>query len=78
MIETLNKLDLDKQVVINKVLGEEVLKRRLLDLGFIPGVKTECVLISPFRDPKAYMINNNVIALRDKDAKNIEVYDEED
>ena len=77
MIDTLNKIDLEKEVIINKVGGEDILKRRLLDLGFMPGVKTECVLVSPFKDPKAYKINNNIIAIRNKDAKNIEVYYEE-
>ena len=70
---TLDKLKIDMEATIIKVSGLELLKRRLLDLGFIPGEKTKCVLISPFKDPKAYLINNNVIALRNKDAKNIEV-----
>ena len=77
MIDTLDNIKINKQVLINKIKGEDILKRRLLDLGFIPGVKTECVLISPFKDPKAYIINNNLIAIRNKDAKNIEVYYEE-
>ncbi len=73
MIETLNEVLIDKEVTINKVGGEDSLKRRLLDLGFIPGAKTKCVLISPFKDPKAYSINNNIIAIRNKDARNVEV-----
>ena len=72
---TLDMLDMNKKAVIKKVTGLEILKRRLLDLGFIPGNITECVLISPFRDPKAYLIDNNVIALRNIDAKYIEVND---
>lgn len=74
---TLDMLKLDEEVLIKKVSGLELLKRRLLDLGFIPGSITKCVLISPFKDPKAYLINNSIIALRAKDAKNIEVTYEE-
>ncbi len=70
---TLDMLKLNEEGLIKKVSGLELLKRRLLDLGFIPGEITKCVLISPFREPKAYLINNNVIALRSKDAKNVEV-----
>ena len=70
---TLDMLNLNEEVLIKKVSGLELLKRRLLDLGFIPGEKTKCILISPFKDPKAYLINDNVIALRNLDAKNIEV-----
>ena len=59
-------------------MGKEDIKRRFLDLGFIPGEVTKCVLISPFKDPKAYLINNNIIAIRDVDARNIEVLYERD
>ena len=42
-------------------------------MGFIPGEEVKCVLISPFKDPKAYKIAGNVIALRSIDARNVEV-----
>lgn len=74
MTFTLDYTDLNKTVVVNKISGEESLKRRLLDLGFIPGTPVKCMLISPFKDPKAYFINGNLIALRNNDAKFIEVY----
>ena len=44
------------------------------DLGFIPGEVTKCVLVSLGNDPKAYKINGNIIAIRNIDAKNIEVH----
>ncbi len=70
---TLDKIDLDKEVMIKQVKKECLLKRRLLDLGFVPGEIIKCVLVSPFKDPKAYKIRGNVIALRNLDAKKIEV-----
>ena len=75
---TLDKIGENDQVVIEQVGGDLSLKRRLLDLGFIPGEKITCVLISPFHDPKAYLVHSNVIALRNMDARNIEVYYERD
>ncbi len=78
MTITLDKIKKDEEVLIKRVQGEEDIKRRFLDLGFVPGEKTKCVLVSPFKDPKAYFINNNIIAIRDKDAKNIEVFYERD
>ena len=68
----LNQIWLDDEVVIT-VVDESSMRRRLFDLGFIPGAKVKCILISPFHDPKAYFINGNVIALRNKDASCIEV-----
>ena len=73
MYITLDKLKLNEEVIIKKINAQNNLRRRLLDLGFIPENKIKCVLISPFKDPKAYEINNNIIALRNIDAKNIEV-----
>ena len=69
----LNEIKLDIDKIIKTVGGEDTLRRRLLDLGFIPGATIRCVLVSPFKDPRAYLINNNVIALRNKDAKVVEV-----
>lgn len=73
MISTLDKILLNEEVIIKKINSEGILKRRFLDLGFLPQTYIKCVLISPFKDPKAYQINGSVIALRNIDAQNIEV-----
>ena len=70
---TLDRIGLNDKAFITKVEGEDLMKRRLLDLGFIPGREVECVLVSFAQDPKAYQVNGNVIALRGVDAKKIEV-----
>lgn len=70
---TLDKCIKEKTMRVIKVNGEYLLKRRLFDLGFLPDEKLKCVLISPFGDPKAYYINGNLLALRNREAKYIEV-----
>ncbi len=70
---TLDKGIKGKPMLVKKVNGGEILKRRLFDLGFLPGEIVECILISPFKDPKAYFINGNTLAIRNSDAKYIEV-----
>ena len=70
---TLDKLKIDEKAIIHQVKGDEVMRRRLLDLGFVPGENVLCVLISPFLDPKAYKIRGNVIAIRNVDARGVEV-----
>ena len=69
---SLDQIKLNEEVVITELLSHPM-RRRLLDLGFIPGEKVKCVLISPFHDPKAYLINGNMIALRNIDARGIMV-----
>lgn len=47
--------------------------RRLRDMGITSGTAIECVLISPFADPKAYKVRGTVIALRNSDAGKINI-----
>lgn len=46
-------------------------RRRLSDIGIIPGTSVKCVMISPFGDPAAYKIRGAVIGLRLSDAEKI-------
>ena len=51
--------------------AQETIYRRLLDLGFIPGTRVECLGCSPGGDPTAYAVRGTVIALRSEDCQNI-------
>lgn len=46
-------------------------RRRLLDLGFVKGTPISIDLISPLKNPKAYLIKGTSIALRDNQASKI-------
>lgn len=46
-------------------------RRRLLDLGLIPGSLVEVIRRSPAGNPTAYLIKETVIALRNEDARQI-------
>ena len=43
---------------------ESRMRRRLLDLGLVPGTRVECVGQSPGGDPKAYLIRGAAVAIR--------------
>ncbi|MGF9714021.1 ferrous iron transport protein A [Paenibacillus sp. JMULE4] len=45
-----------------------VLRRRLLDLGFVPGTIVKVLQKSPLGDPVAYRVSNTTIALRREEA----------
>ena len=72
----LNKLDYNKEATIVNINLHGIKKRRLYDLGFIPGEKVSKKFSSIFKDPNCYKIKNTLIALRNKDACYIEVSDE--
>jgi len=46
-------------------------RRRLLDLGLVPGSKVEAEFSSPFQSPIAYRVRGTLIALRKSQAENI-------
>lgn len=43
-------------------------RRRLLDLGFVPGTAVEVEMVSPAGDPTAYRVRGTVVALRREQA----------
>ena len=70
---TLDKIDLNKSAKVITISDKSLIKRRLLDIGIIPGIKLEKILISPFKGISAYLIMDSIIAIRDIDANYIEV-----
>lgn len=60
-----------EQAAVQQLLTTGPMRRRLLDLGLVPGTRIECVGQSPSGDPKAYLIRGAAIALRSEDARNI-------
>lgn len=50
-------------------------RRRLLDLGVIPGTRIRCEFVSPLGTPRSYAIRGAMIALRDYQADRILVRD---
>ncbi len=71
--KSLNELKMGEIGKISKIIGEETIKRRLLDLGLIEGTKIKAVLISPSGDPRAFEFRGSLIAIRKEDGINIKV-----
>lgn len=70
---TLNLLEIGQVAKIKKVAKNSELYQRFLDIGIIEGSTIECVLISPWNNPKAYRVKGTTIAIRNEDAKAIEI-----
>ena len=63
---TLDALRVGQWGQVAEVLTEPAMRRRLLDLGLVPGTA-----VSPAGDPAAYLIRGAVIALRRRDARGV-------
>ncbi len=73
-IKSLNDLPLNHFGFIKEITCKNNIKRRLLDLGLINGTKICPILISPSKDPRAFLFRGSIIAIRSEDAKKIEIY----
>ncbi|WP_435367231.1 FeoA family protein [Domibacillus tundrae] len=58
-----------QEFLIQKVKIKGDLKRRLLDLGFVPGSVIEVLKASPLGDPISYRVAGTVIALRKEESQ---------
>ena len=71
--QTLDLLEENQEAEVigfsGRIRGQQ--KRRLMDLGIIPGTKIKALLKSPFKDPVAYLIRGTTIALRKDQAEGI-------
>ena len=45
------------------------MRRRLLDIGLIPGTEVVCLGASPLGDPRTYLVRGKMIAIRARDAE---------
>ena len=61
------------RAVIDEINLKGGMRRRLLDIGMIPGTAVECVGESPAGDPKAFLVRGAVIAIRSEDCAGISV-----
>ncbi|MCI9506315.1 MAG: ferrous iron transport protein A [Oscillospiraceae bacterium] len=71
---TLDQLAVGRSAAIAALSAPESQRRRLLDLGFVPGSAVTAVQESPWGDPVAYAVCGAVIALRRADARGIGIY----
>lgn len=66
---TLDQLRQGEQAVIVRVGGERSLRRRLLDLGLLPGERVTLSAIAPLGDPIELTVKGYRLSLRKDEAK---------
>lgn len=69
MVIPLSNISPGDTVKIVYLANEELMKRRLSDLGFTPGAVISCVLQKRRKNIAAYLVRSAVIALRQEDSR---------
>lgn len=77
-IMSLYDLPIGKTAIVNSIQAEGISRRRMLDLGLVPGTKVEALRVSPSGDPKAFRIRGAVIAFRQEEGTKILINFRED
>lgn len=70
---TLNEVAIGEEVVVSSVFGDTKLTKRLLALGCVSGTKVVVKKVAPLGDPMLISFRGFDLAIRKKDAKNINV-----
>lgn len=71
MKHDLSRLHTGEGAPVAVLLTPNPLRRRLMDLGFTPGTRVTCLFAAPGGDPRAYLVRDTVIALRNTDAQTV-------
>jgi Fe2+ transport system protein FeoA len=59
--------------VVKAILGGRPVRRRLLELGLVPGTRVSVVGVSPLGDPLELEVRGSRLSIRKKEALTIEV-----
>ncbi len=62
---------INEEVYVDKIITDNDIKRRLLDIGLSRNTKVMPLFNSVSGGIRAYLIRNSIIAIRDIDAQNI-------
>lgn len=72
----LNEIKKYKEYTIKNINANELIKRRLYDIGIVKDSKIKLLYISPSKTIKSYLVKNAIISIRNSDSRYIEVYDD--
>ena len=70
---TLDQLKIGEIATVTKINNTGASRRRLMDLGILPGTYLQVEMKSALGDPVAYRVRGALIALRRKQAQEIEI-----
>jgi ferrous iron transport protein A len=59
-------------MIVEAVRGERAFRRRLLELGLLPGTRVELRRVAPLGDPLELLVRGTALSIRKADAAQIE------
>jgi ferrous iron transport protein A len=71
--QTLDSLQVGDVAVVQSLTCTGLERRRMMDLGILPGTVIEVEMTSPLGDPTAYLVRGTLVALRAEQGKQVHV-----
>jgi len=75
-MKTLGEVALGVPVTVAHVGGERAFRRRLMELGLLPGTRVEIVRVAPLGDPLEIRARGCCLSIRKNEARFIDVTEE--
>ena len=73
MTTSLAEIPLGKAAIVRDVAGARAFRRRLLEMGLVPGTEVRIVTIAPLGDPLRIEVRGGQWSIRKREAAQIEV-----
>ena len=71
---SLDKLSLGKAGEIQEIFGERSFRRRLMELGLLPGTQVTVLRVAPLGDPIELSVRGSFLSIRRREAADIIVH----
>jgi ferrous iron transport protein A len=70
---SLPELPLDRTAVVEAVEGERAFRRRMMEMGLVPGTKVRVVAVAPLGDPLTLELRSSRLSIRRREAAQVRV-----
>ena len=65
------------ELTVQRVGGERSFRRRLMELGLVPGTRVELVGVAPLGDPLEFLVRGCSLSIRRAEASSVQVSERE-
>jgi ferrous iron transport protein A len=62
-----------KTVVVDEVAGERAFRRRIMEMGLVPGTPVRVVAVAPLGDPLTLELRGGRLSIRKREAAEVRV-----
>lgn len=70
---SLPELPLKKAAVVEVVEGDRAFRRRIMEMGLVPGTRVRLVAVAPMGDPMTLELRSSRVSIRRREASQVRV-----